>query len=278
MKAFIIQSSDVAACIGRHKYQSRADLIVKYLKSYSPSSYVKYSNSYGIKTQQDVANETKRKMEATNFDVAKQIKTEIFQTIHSASTSSNYKAKVVETIANVNNKIESLNLSPQEKIVLQEEMKKQVYTTIGTKKESTVVNNLHNTISNTSYIKRYLLDAYTPNGCPVPVYIGGRIDAFQINPNGEKVIVEVKNRMNRLFKRVVDYEFVQVMCYLYIHDLQNAKIVERFHEEVCEHDIAYDSDEWNRIAQGARNFVQEVLSASFEVEDGGDFESDETRL
>lgn len=47
----------------------------------------------------------------------------------------------------------------------------------------------------------------------------GKIDRVE-DIDGEAVIVEIKNRMKRLFNKVPDYEQIQVQTYMQIVNLQ----------------------------------------------------------
>jgi hypothetical protein len=89
--------------------------------------------------------------------------------------------------------------------------------------------------------------------------VGGKVDAFQTLDDGTEIVVEVKNRMRRLFERVVDYEYVQCMCYMYIHQSKKAKLVEKYNSEVREYDIDFVDSKWTDIVKGLVDFTQEVL-------------------
>jgi len=76
-------------------------------------------------------------------------------------------------------------------------------------------------------------------------YIGGKIDGI----NQDNVIIEVKNRMNRLFYTLRGYEKVQVFSYLYILELENARLVECYKKkdncDINVIDIEFDQDYWD---------------------------------
>ena len=76
-------------------------------------------------------------------------------------------------------------------------------------------------------------------------YIGGKIDGI----NDDKVLIEVKNRMNRLFYRLRDYEKVQIFSYLYILELENARLVECYKKQnncnINVIEVGFDQDYWD---------------------------------
>ncbi len=61
--------------------------------------------------------------------------------------------------------------------------------------------------------------------------VTGHIDGMA-NFNDEKVLIEVKNRRNRLFKEVVQYEEIQVLFYLNLTGLQKAILIEQYKNKI----------------------------------------------
>lgn len=265
---FTINSSEAAACIARNPYQERDDLVLRYLKTYSPSAYINYSKRTGEKTLAEKVTQLKRKLESTHQSVAKSLREQVNSTLKAVEGSSNYSDKVVASVNAVQEQLGSLsNYTIKEKQLIQEEMRKQMYTTIGSKKEKNVLDDMENITIKRGYCTRYVIDAYTPKGDAIKVYLGGKVDAFQTDSNGECIIVEVKNRMRRLFGCVVDYEYVQVMCYMFIHNLKKAKLIERFQNETKEHTVNFDNDQWTQIVKGIVDFAQDVFRLAHENDD-----------
>lgn len=58
-----------------------------------------------------------------------------------------------------------------------------------------------------------------------PWYIGGKVDAVT---SDRSRVVEIKNRVRRLFGRVVDYEHVQLQAYMQLLDIPDSSLVECF--------------------------------------------------
>ena len=74
--------------------------------------------------------------------------------------------------------------------------------------------------------------------------IVGKIDGIE-EENGENVLIEIKNRINRLRKRVPEYEYVQVQTYLAMIGLEKAKLIEQYNAETHTEVIRADNDYWN---------------------------------
>lgn len=275
-RSCIIQASELAACVGRNKYKSRDDMILKYLQLLAPQSYELLNEITGQQTQMEAARKVSKRLSELDPKMASSIKTEISQMVEIASSSSNYKDTVSQTLASIQSKLSKTSLTVEEKEVAQQDLQKRLYTQIGTHKEASVVNQIGNTKRVTGYFRKYVSDGYSPDGLAVQIYIGGKLDAIQTLDSGEKVIIEVKNRMNRLFNNVVEYERVQVYAYMFIHDIKIAKIVERFHGTTVEHEVRFDDIYWSDIVRGLKAFVQEVadLAHRYNPNNECDIESD----
>jgi hypothetical protein len=60
------------------------------------------------------------------------------------------------------------------------------------------------------------------------IYMGGKIDGIN-NENGS--IIEVKNRVNKLFYALRDYEKVQITCYMFLFGTSKGQLVEAFRKK-----------------------------------------------
>lgn len=86
-------------------------------------------------------------------------------------------------------------------------------------------------------------------------FIGGRIDGILEN----RTVIEVKNRMHKLFNKVKDYEKVQTYCYMYILDSNISQIVETYMNnrtpETGILEIEYDENYWEFILNRILIFI-----------------------
>jgi hypothetical protein len=73
--------------------------------------------------------------------------------------------------------------------------------------------------NNTKFFKK---EFGLTNRTKIPCVLGGRIDGFV---NGR--LIEVKNRVSRVFNAIPDYENVQFQCYLQLVDLQSGDLLQR---------------------------------------------------
>jgi hypothetical protein len=82
----------------------------------------------------------------------------------------------------------------------------------------------------------------------------GRVDG--VTEDG--VLVEHKQRRNKLFGCVPEYERVQVMAYLKLTGLEKAVVVESFGADQQSHDVEWDSGVWDSYVRDMRMRVQEL--------------------
>jgi hypothetical protein len=57
------------------------------------------------------------------------------------------------------------------------------------------------------------------------IIIGGKIDGINLETGS---IIEIKNRINKLFYTLREYEKVQIMCYIYLFESVKGDLVEAF--------------------------------------------------
>jgi hypothetical protein len=97
----------------------------------------------------------------------------------------------------------------------------------------------------------------------VKFVVCGKIDRIEERPDGSRILVEIKNRTNRLFRRVVDYEFIQVQVYLQMLGLVHARLVEQYNNQVLSHDVERDEETWiNELLPSLVGFCEELYTSA----------------
>ena len=120
------------------------------------------------------------------------------------------------------------------------------FTNFGTKNETGGVNlfeQLRTVVVETpsKYFSNNLFITEDHNNKPTTWSIGGKIDGIYTNNDGDKVILEIKNRMRGLFNSLRDYEKVQCYAYMHILDLEQVSLAE-----------CYKTKEGNEIRDGGK--------------------------
>ena len=237
-----LKASEVAAILGRNPYKPRKEVLDELWKKYSPDTFTG-------KTKRDRAEEAlgasdeARKVLAGALAVKAKDSAEAVRTFEEAKAAVNSDSK----------------LSAEQKAEVIEHVRSKVYTTHGTRSEDKTSDKVE-TDTGVKLVKDnsfYNLDVAEIRGHKFVVC--GKIDRIEECPDGSRVLVEIKNRTNRLFRRVVDYEMVQVQVYLQMLGLVRARLVEQYNNQVLSHDIDRDEEFWDNVATpGLTAFCEEL--------------------
>jgi DNA polymerase III epsilon subunit-like protein len=231
----IIGASSVASAIGIG-FKKQPELIEDLWKKYSP-------HTFEGKTKEDKALEilmwntsTKKILEdAENFK-------------------SENSADVAQKTRAVYHQIEHSGLSAEDMVIAKDHLRKTLYTNHGTRNEyKTAVADKANLIEDDTF---YTHDICTIEGTLYQIV--GRIDRLQMNEDGSRTLVEIKNRAKGLFNRVRDYEEVQCQTYLQmLKDIQYCRLVEQFNDERKGYLIEKNDEKWkSEIIPKLQNFCE----------------------
>lgn len=224
----IIRASDVAAIIGKNTYKPPYEVFDDMWKKYSP-------DTFQGKTELDLAQESLSKASEEEISLI----TKAFQYKSKDSLDANSQIKIVEEKI-----IQSKTLSTEDKERVMSLVRGTISTNFGIKTESITVAKVE--IEEKIEIKKDE-SYYTYPICSIGNMrfdIVGKIDGIE-EENGQNVLIEIKNRINRLRKRVPEYEFVQVQTYLAMIGLDKAKLIEQYQQETHTEVILADNDYWN---------------------------------
>ena len=231
----IIGASSVASAIGIG-FKKQPELIEELWKKYSPQTFEG-------KTKEDKALEilmwntsTKKILEdAENFK-------------------SENSAEVAQKTRAVYHQIEHSGLSAEDMIIAKDHLRKTLYTNHGTRNEyKTADADKAKLVEDDTF---YTHDICTIEGTLYQIV--GRIDRLQMNEDGSRTLVEIKNRAKGLFNRVRDYEEVQCQTYLQmLGDIKYCRLVEQFNDERKGYLIEKNDEKWkDDIVPKLQNFCE----------------------
>ena len=231
----IIGASSVASAIGIG-FKKQPELIEELWKKYSP-------DTFEGKTKEDKALEilmwntsTKKILEdAENFK-------------------SENSAEVAQKTRAVYHQIEHSGLSAEDMIIAKDHLRKTLYTNHGTRNEyKTADADKAKLVEDDTF---YTHDICTIEGTLYQIV--GRIDRLQMNEDGSRTLVEIKNRAKGLFNRVRDYEEVQCQTYLHmLGDIKYCRLVEQFNDERKGYLIEKNDEKWkDDIVPKLQNFCE----------------------
>ena len=92
--------------------------------------------------------------------------------------------------------------------------------------------------------------------------IVGCVDRIQINEDGTRTLVEIKNRTKHLFNRVRDYENIQCQTYLQmLKNIEYCRLIEQYNDEKKGYLIVKNNEFWNNeIVPKLHNFCEHFHS------------------
>ena len=215
MTSVCLYASEIAIITRDNKYQKLKDLLLKIWQRYNNEDFVEAVNNIQKDSDvQFVQQETdiqclKRIAENNNIDIKEELK---------KCRATTNATELVKKQSELLKKAE--NLSKEDQKIFKKSVSNYTNTTFGINNEDSAINLFAKQFnkkieSDGIFRKKKIFDNW---------YIGGKIDGM----TSDKEIVEIKNRIYKLFYKLRDYEKVQIMTYMYINKMDNAYLVECF--------------------------------------------------
>lgn len=99
-------------------------------------------------------------------------------------------------------------------------------------------------------------DIYIPFHTRYSARIVGVVDGV-VSETGE--VVEAKERRYKLFRHVVDYEKVQLHCYMFLTNSRSSILRERFDGQSMDHKVLFDDSFWNECIDRTKLFLERMF-------------------
>jgi len=235
----IIRASNVAAAVGVG-YKKQPELTSELWKKYSPTTF-------SGKTEEE------RAIQIINSnDTTKRV-------LEDAETfESNSSSEVNQKVRAAYYQIENSGLAPRDMILAKEHVRKTLCTHHGTRNEDKTADEDHAVLVKDDTF-------YEIKICEIEgtVYkIVGCVDRIQINEDGTRTLVEIKNRTKQLFNRVRDYENIQCQTYLQmLKNIEYCRLIEQYNDEKKGYLIVKNNEFWNNeIVPKLQNFCEHFHS------------------
>ena len=235
----IIGASSVASAVGVG-FKRMPELVEELWKKYSPQTFEG-------QTKNDKALEVINSSESV-----KKILVEAEGFKSDTSTDVNQKVRALY------HQIEHSGLEPKDIVVAKDHIRKTLFTNHGTRNEDkTADTDAANLIEDDTF---YTYDVCTIEGTLYQIV--GRVDRIQLNEDGSRTLVEIKNRANKLFGRVRDYENLQCQTYLQmLKDIQYCRLIEQYNDEKKAYLIEKDTEKWtSEVVPKLQNFCEHFHS------------------
>lgn len=211
MDRVIIKASDVASILNQNNYKSREEVFNELWKKYSPGNFE-------FKTKKEMAEEAIARSETA-------------QAIYSLASS--FVSKGSDDAKSTFTKVESIinsdeKLNPEDKKKVLEHVRSKVFTNHGTQKEDETAEKTSMKLEKDDRFHQLYIGSYNDRDYVVV----GRIDRVEILPDGSKILIEIKNRINGFFNKVFPRENIQIQVYLEMLGFDKAKLVEQHNAKV----------------------------------------------
>lgn len=203
-------------CIGANKHKKISEAMELMWQRVAPEVFRDAMRRHGMKTEDELAADIIR----THSEVRELVDL----TLTSPCQSSDQVAEQYDTVAK---ELRAVPLPEPDRKLVDDVLKRNLYTTYGNTQEHSVLSYIRTTLGIQCQEDPtfYKLQQGVCAGSwgTFPWYVGGKIDAIDTH---RTLLIEIKNRVNRLFFRVPFYEQVQVQAYLHLLDLDRGVLVE----------------------------------------------------
>lgn len=211
-----IYASQVAMCIGANKHKKISEALEIMWQRVAPAGFEAAMRRNNVKTEDEVAADIIR----NNAEVKELVDLTLATPCQSSD-------QVAEQYTSVAKELRSVPLPEEERKLVDDVLKRNLYTSYGNLHEHSVLHYVRDNLGIQCHEDPtfYKLHQGTAEGAwgGFPWYVGGKIDAIN---DQRTLLIEIKNRVNRLFYRVPFYEQVQVQAYLHLLDLERAVLIE----------------------------------------------------
>ena len=241
----LINISEVAIITGHNKFKTKREFLIDFWKKNAKDDYEKFSSKTEFIKETDIDIIKK---------IAKENNIEILQDLKKCSLTKD-TSSLNSIKKEIMKKVE--NLDDAKKMEITKSINNVTNTKFGIKNENDIAT-LYNKLTGLTIIKdnkykKVEIGLYDKNIC---FYLGGKIDGLCVE-NG--IIIEIKNRVNKLFYELRDYEKVQLMCYLYIFNAKKGHLVEAFKKkdgtDINVIELDYDESFMNYIKEKLIEFM-----------------------
>jgi hypothetical protein len=214
--SLIFNISEIAIITGDNKFKKKRDYLIDFWKRNNRFDYDKFKKmtQFTKNTDQEIIQKI---CEKNNINISN----DLDNCVESINTDdlNTLKRKMVDQMD---------NLTENDKKQLTESVSNIANSKFGIKNEFDITKLYQEMTGNIIFkddlyhkIKIYELDDYT-------IYIAGKIDGINIQTG---TIIEVKNRINKLFYNLRDYEKVQITCYMFLFKTIKGHLVEGFRKK-----------------------------------------------
>lgn len=258
IKQITYPASKISGIIGKNPYQPICDLFDEYMCKLTGKQIKTLNSECSNITQQELQTLSKklipgRTLKNEDMNLEKIIEIACYKAIDTNTTQDSYEheKKIQNIITN--------NLSSQHRALASEFITSNINKKRGIRNESKIINTYSKrnkttvTDNNLTLYKLPLIEINKDDKL-YKFVITAKIDGIE-----NDTLIEIKNRRNRLFGKIPEYEQVQLEIYLRILKLNTAKLIENYNDTTNEHLYNCNDNLWNYIKTELESFSYKLI-------------------
>tara|TARA_Y100000590_G_scaffold354721_1_gene408100 strand:- start:1274 stop:2134 length:861 start_codon:yes stop_codon:yes gene_type:complete len=230
-KKIFLYASEISIITGHNKFEKKSKVINRILNDYFPIEYKKITEILKSKDLELNPIDNKKYIESISKKYKIDLDNSLNKTLNTNNITDLNKCKK-ELINNLEKELIKNNVSKEEKAEITKSVKSLANTNFGLKFENVGLQkyfkeNKELIVESKTFFKKKIIE-----NDQFEVYIGGRVDGLCYDYTGLLYkIVEVKNRIYKLFYKLRDYEKIQCHIYMKLLDLNDTDLVECFKDD-----------------------------------------------
>ena len=253
-----VYASQIAVCIGANQHKKASEAVESMWQRVAPASFAAALRRNGLKTEDDIVSELIQRSDL--------VRGLVDRSLASCQTSAEVAGRYGDLTRDLSAAAPGLGWADARRV--DDVVKRNLYTGYGNEQEDRTLRYVREALG-----MEYATDrTFYKKQCGVteggtPWFVGGKIDAISAD---RSTVIEVKNRVNRLFFRVPFYETVQVQAYLELLGVEKGALVECLRDsaagapQVNVVEFRRDAQLWAREIvpklQGFVDFVEKLLA------------------
>lgn len=245
-----VYASQVAMCIGANRHKKVSDAVMLMWQRIAPASFREAMRRNNLRTDEDVL--------SSLVEAHGEVRALVTRSMSGPTASS---SQVASCYTGAAHELEHCALGAEERQLVDSVVKKNLYTAYGTRAESEMLQHVRDVMCIPCHADPTFYKVCMGHIDGIPWYVGGKIDAMSDDGH---LLIEIKNRVNRLFYRAPAYEAVQVQTYLELLNVHQGALIECFKGDNGVQTnvipIARDKAFWkNEVVPKLQRFVTFVL-------------------
>ena len=235
-----VYASQVAACIGSNRHRKVSDAMMTMWQRISPTGFRDALARNNMKTDEDHVHD----LVQNHPDVRALVDKSLGNTLETSSEVAAWYSGAIQDVQGLCG-----DMAEADRLLVEAAVRKNVFTAYGTRAEPEMLTHIRDVLDIPCHADPAFYKERMGDVDGVPWFVGGRVDA--VSDDG-KLLIEIKNRVNRLFYRAPAYESVQVQTYLHLLNLEHGVLVECLKSDdgdiatnvmaVCRDDAFWDRD------------------------------------